>query len=183
MQSTILGFYRLCKNLKFKKIISNSQNLLCFVFETKELYFGEVQSLGPRRIELRSCWLPARHFVISAVQPLQAVNFKLPIKCSSIVFNLENLFRFHCLINVFLKKFFKNMKKIRNRILDLIHTVLTCGGRAKMSGHWVSRKWVDTVGDVRKWVDTESRENEWTLSKAVWIKSKIMFLTIFGKLF
>ena len=107
------------------------------MFQTKELYFGEVQSLGPRRIELRSCWLPARHFVISAVQPLQAGNFKLPIKCSSIVFNLENLFRFHCLINVFLKKFFKNMKKIRNRILDLIHTVLTCGGRGKMSGHWV----------------------------------------------
>ena len=68
------------------------------------------------------------------MQPLQAGNFKLPIKCSSIVFNLENLFRFHCLINVFLKKFFKNMKKIRNRILDLIHTVLTCGGRGKMSG-------------------------------------------------
>ena len=61
------------------------------------------------------------------MQPWLARNFKLPVKCLSIVFNLETLLRFHCLIKVFLKKLVKNMKKIRNIILDLIHTVLTRG--------------------------------------------------------
>ena len=61
------------------------------------------------------------------MQPWLARNFKLPVKCLSIVFNLETLLPFHCLIKVFLQKSVKKYEKIRNIILYLIHTVLTRG--------------------------------------------------------